>query len=60
MMYYKIMAVEIDYKKGAKIPKGEPFMFEQHQDLFNATENMHYLNYSFGKHYSFYIICPKG
>lgn len=56
---YTIMSVEIDYKKGQKIPKGEPFVIEQHKDLLNATENMHYFLSCFGKHYNFYIICPK-
>lgn len=56
---YKIMAVEIDYKKGQRIPKGDPFCFEIHKDLFNANENMHYLLSSFGKHYNFYILSLK-
>lgn len=56
---YNIMSVEIDYKKGQKIPKGEPFLFERHNDLLNAMENMHYLLSCFGKYYNFYILCLK-
>lgn len=56
---YKIMAIEIDYKKGQRIPKGDPFCFETHKDLFNATENMHFMLSCFGKHYNFFILCSK-
>lgn len=56
---YKIMAVEVENRKGQKKPIGDPFCFETYNDLFNATENMHYLLLSFGKHYNFYILSPK-
>ena len=39
---YKIMATEIYYRQGKRIPLGKSFEFECHKDLLNATVNMNY------------------
>ena len=56
---YKIMATEIYYRQGKRIPLGKSFEFECHKDLLNATVNMNYLHSCFGKHYNFYLCYPK-
>lgn len=56
---YKIMSVEISYIYGKRTPIGQPFEFECHHDLLNATTNMQYLLSCFGKHYNFYLCYPK-